>query len=59
LLCGVRRSGPARQSGAGVDIDILAGHLQRQGAGAFGANWATLLDAITEKAGTLKTKTNP
>jgi transaldolase len=36
---------------AGIDVDILAEHLQRQGAGAFGADWATLLAAIREKAG--------
>jgi transaldolase len=36
---------------AGVDVDILAERLQRQGAGAFGADWAALLDAMREKAG--------
>ena len=35
---------------AGVDADALAEHLQRQGAGAFSADWATLLSAIDEKA---------
>ena len=39
----------------GVDVDILAERLQRQGAGAFSADWAALLDAIREKAG----KRNP
>ena len=36
---------------AGIDVDILAERLQRQGAGAFGADWAALLAAIQEKAG--------
>ena len=39
----------------GVDVDILAERLQRQGAGAFSADWAALLEAIREKAG----KRNP
>ena len=40
---------------AGIDVDILAERLQRQGAGAFRADWAALLIAIQEKAG----KPNP
>jgi transaldolase len=44
---------------AGVDVDILAERLQRQGAGAFGADWAALLSAVQEKADKLKTKSNP
>ena len=44
---------------AGIDVDILAERLQGQGASAFKTDWATLLDAIAEKAATLKTKTNP
>jgi transaldolase len=39
---------------AGVDVDALAERLQRQGAGAFSADWAALLTAIEEKAGKLK-----
>jgi transaldolase len=35
---------------AGVDVDALAERLQRQGAGAFSADWAALLTAIEEKA---------
>jgi transaldolase len=42
----------------GIDVDILAERLQRQGAGAFEADWAALLSAIQEKAGKLKTKGN-
>jgi len=38
-------------AGAGVDVDILAERLQRQGAGAFSADWAALLDAIRGKGG--------
>ena len=44
---------------AGVDVDILAERLQRQGAGAFEADWAALLTAIQEKAGQLKTTGDP
>jgi transaldolase len=44
---------------AGIDVDILAERLQSQGAGAFKTDWATLLDAIAEKAATLKSKINP
>jgi transaldolase len=40
---------------AGIDADALAEHLQRHGAGAFTADWTTLLAAIEEKAATLKT----
>jgi transaldolase len=39
---------------AGVDVDALAERLQRQGAGAFSADWAALLTAIEEKAQKLK-----
>ena len=35
---------------AGIDADALAEHLQRQGAGAFTADWAALLEAIKAKA---------
>jgi hypothetical protein len=35
---------------AGIDTDAPAEHLQRQGAGAFTADWAALLAAIKEKA---------
>src|SRR5215471_15102327 len=34
---------------AGIDVDALAERLQRQGAGAFSADWAALLTAIEEK----------
>ncbi|HXZ75151.1 MAG TPA: transaldolase family protein [Streptosporangiaceae bacterium] len=40
----------AATADAGVDADALAEHLQRQGAGAFTADWAALLTAIKEKA---------
>ena len=43
----------------GTDVDILAEHLQRQGAGRFSADWAALLAAIPEKAGKQETKSNP
>ena len=39
---------------AGVDADALAERLQRQGAGAFRADWTALLTAIEEKAQKLK-----
>jgi transaldolase len=39
---------------AGVDVNALAERLQRQGAGAFTADWATLLTAMEEKAQKLK-----
>ena len=35
----------------GIGADALAEHLQRQGAGAFTADWAALLTAIKEKGG--------
>jgi transaldolase len=38
----------------GVDVDALAERLQRQGAGAFSADWAALLTAMEEKARKLK-----
>jgi hypothetical protein len=40
----------AATADAGIDADALAEHLQRQGAGAFTADWAALLTAIKEKA---------
>jgi len=40
----------AARADAGIDVDILAERLQRQAAGAFGADWAALLTAIREKA---------
>jgi transaldolase len=39
---------------AGVDADALAERLQRQGAGAFSADWAALLAAIEQKAPKLR-----
>jgi len=39
----------AATADAGIDADALAEHLQRQGAGAFTADWAALLTAIKEK----------
>jgi transaldolase len=44
---------------AGVDVDILAERLQRQGALAFEADWAALLTAIQEKAEQMKTTGDP
>ena len=38
---------------AGIDVDALAEQLQRQGAGAFGADWTALLGAIADKVGKL------
>jgi len=40
----------AEIAGCGIDIDALGESLQRQGARAFEADWASLLDAISEKA---------
>ena len=40
---------------AGIDADALAERLQRHGAGAFTADWTTLLAAIEEKAAKLTT----
>lgn len=40
----------AARADAGIDVDILAERLQRQAAGAFGADWTALLTAIREKA---------
>jgi hypothetical protein len=37
-------------AGYGIDVDALAERLQRHGASAFSANWASLLEAIGEKA---------
>ncbi len=39
---------------AGVDIDALAGQLQREGADAFVKSWDDLLDCIIEKSAALK-----
>lgn len=39
----------AAVASAGVDVEVLAQSLQRQGAKAFGANWAALVDAIAFK----------
>jgi transaldolase len=36
---------------AGIDVDVLAERLQREGAGRFSADWAALLAAIREKIG--------
>ena len=41
---------------AGVDVDILAERLQREGAGRFSADWAALLAAVQEKAAKPETK---
>lgn len=38
----------------GIDLDALAERLQREGVGAFSANWAALLDAIGGKAQRMK-----
>jgi transaldolase len=43
---------------AGVDVDILAERLQREGAGRFDADWAALLATIREKAGKPATEGN-
>ena len=40
---------------AGVDVDALAESLQHQGAKAFGADWAALVDAIGAKAAGMRT----
>ena len=40
----------AAVAGQDVDVDALAESLQRQGARAFGADWASLLDAIATKS---------
>lgn len=40
----------AQVAAAGIDVDALAESLQRQGAHAFEADWATLLEAIDAKA---------
>ena len=41
----------AAAADAGIDADALAEHLQRQGAGAFTADWAALLDGNQGKGG--------
>ncbi len=38
----------------GVDIDALGECLQRQGAGAFSADWAALLDAVAAKTAAIR-----
>ena len=43
----------AAAADAGIDADALAERLQRQGAGAFTADWTALLTAIKEKAAKL------
>lgn len=43
----------AEVSSHGVDVDALGESLQRQGARAFEADWATLLEAISRKAASL------
>jgi len=45
----------AAVAAAGVDVDALAESLQRQGARAFSADWAALVDAIATKAATMRT----
>jgi transaldolase len=40
----------AELAGHGIDVDMLGESLQRHGARAFEADWASLLDAIGEKA---------
>jgi len=42
-------------SGEGVDVNAMAESLQRQGAKAFEADWAALLDSIETKAARLRT----
>lgn len=44
----------AEVTGHGVEVDALGESLQRQGARAFEADWAALLDAITAKAKSLR-----
>jgi transaldolase len=44
---------------AGIDSDVLAERLQREGAGRFDADWAALLAAIREKAGQPEIKSGP
>jgi transaldolase len=41
----------AATADAGIDSDVLAERLQREGAGRFDADWAALLAAIREKVG--------
>ncbi|MGH9069618.1 MAG: transaldolase [Acidimicrobiales bacterium] len=43
----------AEVAAAGIDVDALGQSLQRQGARAFEADWATLLEAIGTKAAAL------
>jgi transaldolase len=45
----------ARITQCGVDVDALGESLQRQGARAFEADWASLLEAIADKATRLRT----
>ena len=44
---------------AGIDVDILAEQLQREGAGRFSADWAALLAAMREKAGKPEAQSTP
>lgn len=48
------QAGVAAVAAAGVDVDALGESLQRQGARAFEADWASLLDAIDAKATALR-----
>ena len=43
----------ARFAEAGIDVDALAGQLQREGAEAFVKSWSALLGRIAEKSATL------
>ncbi len=45
----------AEIAGEGVDVDALAESLQREGAKAFEADWAALLDSIETKTARLRT----
>ncbi|MGH7919220.1 MAG: transaldolase [Candidatus Dormibacteraceae bacterium] len=47
---GAAEQGIAEAAAQGIDVDALGESLQRQGARAFEADWATLLDAIAAKA---------
>jgi transaldolase len=46
-------------AGYGIDVDALAERLQRHGASAFSADWASLLEAIGEKAAHISGATAP
>jgi transaldolase len=43
----------------GIDVDILAEQLQREGAGRFSADWAALLAAMRDKAGKPEAQSTP